>query len=244
MTRWWQLAWVIFVCASSASAENVFMDALHDPIPSLRDQIPGLFDAVVRLPLAALLGAALAFRPRRRGTPPRQPPVIQTQILLAIVGAVVMLIVGQSLARAFGIVGVASLVRYRAKIDDPKDAGVMLANLGVGLACGVGLYLVASFATAFLLGFLWWVESFEPRARKRFQLNVNAPSPEELRGRLEALLERHRAKYDLRSISGEEISYDVRLPFDNGTEELSTAIMSFGEAGKIAVSWDEKKKAA
>lgn len=120
----------------------------------------------------------------------------------------------------------------------------MLANLGVGLACGVGLYLVATFATAFLLGFLWWVESFEPRARKRFQLNVSAPSPEELRGRLEALLERHRAKYDLRSISGEEISYDVRLPFDNGTEELSTAIMSFGEAGKIAVSWDEKKKAA
>jgi uncharacterized membrane protein YhiD involved in acid resistance len=244
MTRWWQLAWVIFVCASSASAENAFMDALHDPIPDLTKQVPGLFEAAVRLPLAALLGAALAFRPRRRGTPPRQPPVIQTQILLAIVGAVVMLIVGQSLARAFGIVGVASLVRYRAKIDDPKDAGVMLANLGVGLACGVGLYLVATFATAFLLGFLWWVESFEPRARKRFQLNVSAPSPEELRGRLEALLERHRAKYDLRSISGEEISYDVRLPFDNGTEELSTAIMSFGEAGKIAVSWDEKKKAA
>jgi uncharacterized membrane protein YhiD involved in acid resistance len=244
MTRWWQLAWVIFVCASSASAENVFMDALHDPIPDLSKQVPGLFEAAVRLPLAALLGAALAFRPRRRGTPPRQPPVIQTQILLAIVGAVVMLIVGQSLARAFGIVGVASLVRYRAKIDDPKDAGVMLANLGVGLACGVGLYLVATFATAFLLGFLWWVESFEPRARKRFQLNISAPSPEELRGRVEALLERHRAKYDLRSISGEEISYEVRLPYDNGTEDLSTAIMSFGEAGKIAVEWDEKKKAA
>jgi len=244
MTRWWQLAWVIFVCASSASAENVFMDALHDPIPDLSKQVPGLFEAAVRLPLAALLGTALAFRPRRRGTPPRQPPVIQTQILLAIVGAVVMLIVGQSLARAFGIVGVASLVRYRAKIDDPKDAGVMLANLGVGLACGVGLYLVATFATAFLLGFLWWVESFEPRARKRFQLNISAPSPEELRGRVEALLERHRAKYDLRSISGEEISYEVRLPYDNGTEDLSTAIMSFGEAGKIAVEWDEKKKAA
>ena len=47
------------------------------------------------------------------GTPPRSAPVIQTQIILAIVGAVVMLIVGSSLARAFGIVGVASLIRYR-----------------------------------------------------------------------------------------------------------------------------------
>jgi len=244
MTTARKLFWLVLVCAVSASAaENGLPDAMHDPIPNLHDQLPGLFEAVVRLPLAALLGAALAFRPRRRGTPPRHAAVIQTQILLAIVGAVVMLIVGQSLARAFGIVGVASLVRYRAKVDDPKDAGVMLANLGVGLACGVGLYLVAAFATAFLLGFLWWVESFEPKARKRFLLNVSSPNPEELRGRLEALLERNRAQWDLRSISGEEISYDVRLPYDNGTEDLATAIMSFGEPGKIAVVWDEKKKA-
>ena len=43
-----------------------------------------------------------------------------------------MLVVGSSLARAFGIVGAAGLVRYRAKIEDPKDAGVMLSTLAVG----------------------------------------------------------------------------------------------------------------
>src|SRR5262249_32603424 len=48
--------------------------------------------ALFRLPLAAALGAALAFRPKRRGTPPRQPAVIQTQIILAIVGSLVMLV--------------------------------------------------------------------------------------------------------------------------------------------------------
>ena len=84
--------------------------------------------AMIRLPLAALLGAALALRPRRRGTPPRTPAVIQTQIILAVVGAVVMLVVGASLARAFGIVGAANLIRYRSKIDDPKDAVVMLVH--------------------------------------------------------------------------------------------------------------------
>src|SRR5207245_10219282 len=67
--------------------------------------------ALIRLPLAALLGAALALRPKRRGTPPRQPTVIQTQIILAILGAVVMLVVGTNLARAFGVVGAAGLVR-------------------------------------------------------------------------------------------------------------------------------------
>ena len=58
---------------------------------------------------------------------------MQTQIILAIIGALVMIVVGTSLARAFGVVGAAGLVRYRAKIDDPKDAGVMLTTLAVGL---------------------------------------------------------------------------------------------------------------
>src|SRR5438105_9648967 len=77
-------------------------------------QFESLGHALVRLPTAALLSAILAFRPRRRGTPKRQAPVIQTQIILAIVGAMVMLVVGASLARAFGIVGAAGLIRYRA----------------------------------------------------------------------------------------------------------------------------------
>src|SRR6185503_945199 len=109
--------------------------------------LAGWREAVISLPLAALLGAVLAFRPVRRGTPPRDPAVIQTQVVLAVVGAVVMLIVGASLARAFGIVGAASLVRYRAKIGDPKDAAVMLAALSVGLASGAGIYAVAALVT-------------------------------------------------------------------------------------------------
>ena len=44
---------------------------------------------LLALPIAAICGAALAFRPVRRGTPPRDPAVIQTQIVLAIVGALV-----------------------------------------------------------------------------------------------------------------------------------------------------------
>ncbi len=80
------------------------------------------FHAFVALPLATLLGAALALRPRRRGTPERSSQVVQTQIILSIIGALVMIVVGTSLARAFGVVGAAGLVRYRAKIDDPKDA--------------------------------------------------------------------------------------------------------------------------
>ena len=72
--------------------------------PDIPSQLHQLRHAVVRLPIAAGLACLLALRPRRRGTPKRQPAVIQTQIILAVVGAVVMLVVGSSLARAFGIV--------------------------------------------------------------------------------------------------------------------------------------------
>ena len=40
-------------------------------------QLDSLRHALVRLPIAAALSAMLAFRPRRRGTPKRQAPVIQ-----------------------------------------------------------------------------------------------------------------------------------------------------------------------
>ncbi|MGH9880085.1 MAG: hypothetical protein ACRD6N_01515, partial [Pyrinomonadaceae bacterium] len=75
----------------------------------------------LRLSLAALLAAALAFRPRRRILAiKRNPYVSQTQILLAIVAAALMIIVGDNAARAFGIFAAVSLVRFRTNIRDPK----------------------------------------------------------------------------------------------------------------------------
>src|SRR5829696_3037820 len=141
----------------AAAGQSIGQDTDNHPPHALHE----IDDAMVRLPLAAALGTVLALRPRRRGTPRRDPAVIQTQIILAVVGAVIMLVVGASLARAFGIVGAANLIRYRSKIDDPKDAVVMLCALAVGLASGVGLYALAVFSTAFLIVALGIIESFE-----------------------------------------------------------------------------------
>ncbi len=198
--------------------------------------------SVIALPLAAALGAALAFRPRRKGTPPRSASVIQTQIILAVVGAVVMLIVGASLARAFGIVGAANLIRYRAKIDDPKDAVVMLATLTLGLACGVEVYGLAVFAALFILGVLWAVESFEPESRKLFELKVIAAEPGAIRGEIEAILRRHDIKYELRSAGAKELVYEAQLPLKVRTDRVANAILQLQPGGETEIAWDEKKK--
>src|SRR5581483_8038324 len=125
----------------------------------------------------------------------------QTQIILSVVAASLKNNVGTSLARAFGIVGAAGLVRYRAKIEDPKDAGVMLSTLAIGLASGVGLWMLAAFSAGFVLILLWIVESFEPQARRTFMLNVKAKEPPVLKPKLEGLLARHSLQYGLRSSS-------------------------------------------
>ncbi|HZR21989.1 MAG TPA: DUF4956 domain-containing protein [Vicinamibacterales bacterium] len=209
--------------------------------PDRTTQIEQLMLAMVRLPIAAGLATLLAMRPRRRGTPRRSAPVIQTQIILAIVGAVVMLVVGSSLARAFGIVGAAGLVRYRAKIEDPKDAGVMLSTLAIGLAAGVGVWMLAAFATVFVLGVLWIVESFEPRATTLFALKIRAKDPAAIKPRVERLLDRYTQDYELRTSSKEEICYDVHVPVEQKTDRLSQRLLDLDpEAG--SVSWEEKKE--
>ena len=215
---------------------------VSDPTPDIHVQLQQLRHAAIRLPIAVGLACVLALRPRRKSTPARQAPVIQTQIILAIVGALVMLVVGSSLARAFGIVGAAGLVRYRAKIADPKDAGVMLSTLAVGLASGVGLWLLAGFSTVFILLVLWVVESFEPKARQAFSLKVKAKDPAALRPKIEELLTRNRIPHELRLESKEEIVFEVQVPINRKTDGLSDAILKIDPASQTAVQWEEKKE--
>jgi uncharacterized membrane protein YhiD involved in acid resistance len=210
------------------------------PLATASEQI---YAALIRLPLAGVLGTALALRPRRLGTPERTMSVVETQIVLSIVGALIMLVVGASLARAFGIVGAANLIRYRAKIESPKDAVVMLAALAVGLACGVGLYLLAALGTVFVGAALWVIEGFEPAARKSFDLSIHAKKGNvaELRPGIETVLRRYRADFELRSSADDAVTYAIDAPSNVRVDHVSTAIEGVAHDAVLAVEWDEKK---
>jgi hypothetical protein len=203
----------------------------------------GLAQAAIRLPLATLFGAALALRPRRPGSPPRDPAVIETQIILSIVGAMIMLIVGASLARAFGIAGAANLIRYRAKIEDPKDAVVMLSTLAVGLASGVGLFGIAAVSTVFLVVTLWFIEGFETRVRT-FLLTVKlGPKTPSRRAEVERQLKRANTRFELRTTADEELTYLVNAGESLETERLSATLSALAPDGKAQIEWKEENKA-
>ena len=247
MTRVLFLALCLFLFGVDAAAQQ----EIPQPPPAReRVDLPGVMDnlqeevqaSLIRLPLAALLGTLLALRPRRGAQAPRQPTVVQTQIILAVVGSLIMLVVGSSLARAFGIVGAANLIRYRSKIDDPKDAVVMLCALSVGLAAGVGLYGLAAIGTLFLVIMLWILEGFEPQTRV-FELSLKlGDATQDLKPKIEQILRRYKVRYEMRVSSAEELGYQVTTPRKLQTDKVSTELMELVPEGKGAVVWDEKSK--
>src|SRR5438045_9117990 len=102
------------LCTTAQLCRDLFGHALR--MLSLASQLDGLRHALWILPLAALLGAAMGFiRPVRRGLVPRSSHVIQTQVLLAIVGAIIIVGVAESLAARFANVEAAGLVRDRRR---------------------------------------------------------------------------------------------------------------------------------
>ncbi len=117
--------------------------------------------ALVRFVLALMLGAVLAYRPWRRwmpNAPPRSLETTQTQLLLAVVGAVMTTVIGDSMSRAFGLVGLGGVIRFRSGIKDPRDAAVMFMLIGVGMSCGLGAFRIAACVTCFMSAVLMFLD--------------------------------------------------------------------------------------
>jgi hypothetical protein len=199
----------------------------------------------VALPLATALGAALAMRPRRRGTPNLSSQVVQTQIILAIIGALVMIVVGTSLARAFGVVGAAGLVRLPGQGRRPEGRRRDADDVGYRARVRHRRLRTCRLRDAVSHGVLWVIESFEPKARKEFILEVKSKEAIKVQPLVESLLKRRRVKYELRESKPEEFSYFVQLPMELKTDSISAEIIALDPDPGTGVEWKtEKKKAA
>jgi uncharacterized membrane protein YhiD involved in acid resistance len=67
----------------------------------------------------------------------------QSLILGALVTALVMMAIGDSLARGLGVFGAMAIIRFRTRIDDPRDVLFLFAALSTGLAIGVFGYTIS-----------------------------------------------------------------------------------------------------
>jgi hypothetical protein len=205
---------------------------------------------LLRFLIAAFLAMLLAFRWRRGiSINRRNPYVAQTQILLAVVAAAMMIIVGDSAARAFGIFAAASLVRFRTNIRDPKETTVLLLCLGVGLACGVGRLDMAVILTIFVLAVLWILEHFESaQIFRSMEVRIETRNLDRTRQVLKNLFEKHGFSFEVRQLErgGEEgehgkIVYELSLGYADTTDQLSEEIFSEDSDNIAALEWEQKK---
>jgi uncharacterized membrane protein YhiD involved in acid resistance len=145
--------------------------------PAAVPHVPAL---IVRMALATVLGAFVALRGWRAFLPNTSPPgpqIVQAQTLMAAAGAVMIVVLGDHPARAFGLVGLGSFIRFRSGIADPRDAVVTFVMIGIGMACGLGLLTMAGVAAVLVSVILFLFDLGEWRLPRRTLVTINAEDP-------------------------------------------------------------------
>jgi hypothetical protein len=240
--------------ADSGTAESMLSQIVGPEQSSSTDSKPAgwkslLSTIVLRLLLAAGLATILAFRGRRRSTARRNPQVVETQILLAVVSSALMMIVADSAARAFGIFAAASLIRFRTNIRDPKEITILLINLAIGLAAGVGKWELALIFSGFVLATLWMLDRYESgQIVRTMQLSVRTRNVAETDEALQRVFGEHGLSAEIRELDREDeadqvgkIVYNLAVTPRVTTDQLSEEIFASDNNNIDSVEWHQKK---
>jgi len=66
-----------------------------------------------------------------------------TIVMISLITSIIMMLIGSNLAISLGMVGALSIVRFRAAIKEPKDIAFLFWSIAVGLAAGIGAFMIA-----------------------------------------------------------------------------------------------------
>jgi hypothetical protein len=113
----------------------------------------GSLEVFLNLAVSTILGivVALVYRRTHNGISYSQGFVISL-VLVTIISAAAIMVIGSSLARAFGLVGALGIIRYRTVVKDVRDAAYIFLALVLGFACGVGAFHIAVLTAILVLG--------------------------------------------------------------------------------------------
>lgn len=202
-----------------------------------------------RLLLAVILSGVLAFRPRKDVPLFRRSLFVsQTQILLAVVAAALMLIVGDNTARAFAIFAAVSLVRFRTNIRDPKEITVLLISLALGLAAGVGHWMLGISLCLFALALLWLLEYNESeQVFRSMELTIKTRDPEHTQIVLKKIFKGMKLDAEVREFEPPDekktlgsIVYFLNLRLKLSTDLVSDRIMA-ADTNIEGIQWSKSK---
>jgi hypothetical protein len=199
----------------------------------------------LRLVVAAVIGLLVTAVHRRPTNEPNGQAMHHAQMLLCVSGAMMMVIISDSLARAFGIAGAASIIRFRTPVEDPKDAAVLFLLMALGMASGLGAFALAGSGTAMLCVFLLLLDRFSRRKTRSLLVELVAVSGAFPADHVQRVFARHGVSVELREMSqGEAASakYLATCAPDTSLEALNADLMA-GEPDCLrAIAWEPAKK--
>ena len=154
--------------------------------------------------------------------------LLQTMILASQVACLVMMAVGDNVARGIGIVGSLAVIRFRTNLRDPRDLVFLFGSVGVGIASGVQSYVTAVLGAALFCGIALALQysRFGERRTPDGLVRFQAPAGSESSARISGVLTRLPARFALVTMrpaaQGEMVdyAYQVRLKTEGDEDEV------------------------
>ncbi|MBD3917456.1 DUF4956 domain-containing protein [Paenibacillus sp. PR3] len=190
-----------------------------------------LGDALLTLFLSFALGGMISFTYMKTQATYTQNFAL-TMIVLPTIVAIIILLIGSNIARAFSLAGAFSIIRFRSAPGDPKDIAFVLFTMAAGLACGVGAYGYAVLFTVVLCLLMFFLKAIRFGAKTSTQKLLKVTIPENLNYErtFDEIFNIFSVKYELKKVKTTELGslyelvYAITIDPDTDQKEFLDAI--------------------
>ena len=166
--------------ASNDGTWNKFTSAFGATSSTTPSLVMDYGQILFALTTAAILGAFIAFHPKRHGEPGgpvSEKELKKTMIMIPVAGVVMVSLVQDNLARAFGLVGIGNFVRFRTAMRNPGDLAIIFILIGVGMACGMQQYEFSATITGFFYILMYVLDFSAGACHFSWNLRIDSTNP-------------------------------------------------------------------
>jgi uncharacterized membrane protein YhiD involved in acid resistance len=203
-----------------------------------------VMDVVLVLVLSFALSAFIGwiYKNTHRGTSYTQSFVF-TLVLNGMVVALVMLIVGSDIARAFSLVGALSIIRFRNAVKETRDVGFIFFTMAVGMAVGTRFYLLAVIGAAFISLIILLMTRFDWYAREMSSqiLRIQVPDGTAFAKLFDKAFIKYTRASELISVDSvqggtvSELTYSIGMKKSNQIPEFLDEIKNLNGGNKVTL---------
>lgn len=183
---------------------------------TLNLQFTSWSDIVINILTAFVLGFVISWVYRRthRGFS-YSVSFYHTLMILCMVTALVMMVIGNSIARAFSLVGALSIIRFRTAVKDVRDTAFVFLALATGMATGTGSLMVASLGIGLICTVILIIHRFRlgEISETDFLLRFRLRTPDDGENVYQTLFDRYLRKSTLMNMTALEEGASMEVAF-------------------------------